>query len=74
MMNYFIVHCDETGTAIRNDSGEVKNSLLGEFENASDAIYQAEIQFDLKHIHRGVFAATSHALCVLMDAQEFSEL
>lgn len=73
-MNYFIVHCDETGTAIRNDSGEVKSSLLGEFENASDAIAQAEIQFELKHIHQGVFTATSKCLLVLMDAQEFSEL
>lgn len=73
-MNYFIVHCNETGTAIRNDSGEVKSSLLGEFENASEAISQAEIQFDLIHIHRGVFAATSKSLMVLMDAQEFSEL
>ncbi|MBD1572058.1 hypothetical protein HC725_02035 [Vibrio sp. S17_S38] len=73
-MNYFLVHCNETGTAIRNDSGEVKSSLLGEFDSFSDAACQAEIQFNIKHIHRGVFAVADACLRILMDAQEFSEL
>lgn len=73
-MNYFIVHCDETGAAIRNDSGEVKSSLLGEFDNFYDAACQAELQLNIRHIHRGVFTATNKCLLVLIDAQEFSEL
>lgn len=73
-MNYFLVHCSETGDPYRNPNGEVKNTLLGEFESTSDAISQAEVQFDLKHIHRGVFGETDKGLVVLMDAQEFSEL
>ena len=75
-MQYVAVALNSGGGVVRADeTSEVKNLLIGEFDSPEPAIEAACKQFNCQHVMNGVIIRGNHTGGhMIMDTQEFSEL
>ncbi|PQJ63921.1 hypothetical protein BTO10_03770 [Vibrio chagasii] len=75
-MQYVAVVLNSGGGVVRDDeTSEVKNLLLGEFDSPDPAIEAACEHFNCQHVMNGVIIRGNHTGGhMIMDTQEFSEL
>ncbi|MCC4783113.1 MULTISPECIES: hypothetical protein [Vibrio] len=76
MLSYVAVALNSGGGVVRHDeTNEVKNVLLGEFESREPAIDTACELFKCHHVLKGVIIRGNHTGGhMIMDTQEFSSL
>lgn len=76
MQTYVAVRLNCGGGVVRHEqTAEVMNSLLGEFEMADDAIQTACAQFNCQHVMNGVIIKGNHTGGhMIMTTQELAEL
>ena len=76
MMNYLAVFLNSDGGVVRNnDTQEVMNLQLGEFETRDLAIENACAKLECNHVINGVLVKGTHTGgFMICDAQEFAEL
>ncbi|CZF83160.1 hypothetical protein [Grimontia marina] len=74
MMNFLAVYLCGDGSILRNeDTSEVMNLQLGEFETKELAIKQACSQLECTHYHNGVLTkGDGQGGYLIVDAQEFT--
>jgi len=76
MMNFLAVFLNSGGGIVRNQqTEEVMNMQLGEFDSRDQAIENACVQFECTHVKNGVLVKGKNTGGFLIcDSQEFAEL